>query len=225
MYNPTEEHGALRQMVRQFAEQEVDPQRAEYNEKEQFNRALFARCGELGLLGVTADESCGGSGMDAVAACVVSEELSAADPAFALSYLAHAMLYVNNVNVNASEAQKRRWLPGACDGSKVCAMAMSEPGAGTDVLGMRTAAVDAGDHYVLDGSKMWITRPSAPPSAGPSPSSARCSATSPRATRSSWPRALIFTQLRGTSTSAPRATASTPTASSSSRPPESLVSK
>ena len=125
MYNPTEEHGALRQMVRQFAEQEVDPQRAEYNEKEQFNRALFARCGELGLLGVTADESCGGSGMDAVAACVVSEELSAADPAFALSYLAHAMLYVNNVNVNASEAQKRRWLPGACDGSKVCAMATS----------------------------------------------------------------------------------------------------
>ena len=125
MYNPTEEHGALRQMVRQFAEQEVDPQRAEYNEKEQFNRTLFARCGELGLLGVTADESCGGSGMDAVAACVVSEELSAADPAFALSYLAHAMLYVNNVNVNASEAQKRRWLPGACDGSKICAMATS----------------------------------------------------------------------------------------------------
>ena len=115
MYNPTEEHGALRQMVRQFAEQEVDPQRAEYNEKEQFNRALFARCGELGLLGVTADESCGGSGMDAVAACVVSEELSAADPAFALSYLAHSMLYVNNVNLNASEDQKRRWLPGARD--------------------------------------------------------------------------------------------------------------
>ena len=125
IYNPTEEHVALRQMVRSFAEQEVDPQRAEYNEKEQFNRALFARCGELGLLGVTADESCGGSGMDAVAACVVSEELSAADPAFALSYLAHAMLYVNNVNVNASEAQKRRWLPGACDGSKICAMATS----------------------------------------------------------------------------------------------------
>ncbi|KAH8097218.1 isovaleryl-CoA dehydrogenase [Aureococcus anophagefferens] len=160
IYNPTEEHVALRQMVRSFAEQEVDPQRAEYNEKEQFNRALFARCGELGLLGVTADESCGGSGMDAVAACVVHEELSAADPAFALSYLAHSMLYVNNVNLNASEDQKRRWLPGArdavwksnrqcarirpCDGSKVCAMAMSEPGAGTDVLGMRTAAVDAG---------------------------------------------------------------------------------
>ena len=115
IYNPTEEHVALRQMVRSFAEQEVDPQRAEYNEKEQFNRALFARCGELGLLGVTADESCGGSGMDAVAACVVHEELSAADPAFALSYLAHSMLYVNNVNLNASEDQKRRWLPGARD--------------------------------------------------------------------------------------------------------------
>ena len=119
MYNPTEEHGALRQMVRQFAEQEVDPQRAEYNEKEQFNRALFARCGELGLLGVTADESCGGSGMDAVAACVVHEELSAADPAFALSYLAHSMLYVNNVNLNASEDQKRRWLPGARDAAPI----------------------------------------------------------------------------------------------------------
>ena len=157
IFNPSEEHLALRQMVRSFAEGEVDPQRADYNGREAFNRPLFARCGELGLLGVTADPACGGSGMDAVAACIVHEELSAADPAFALSYLAHSMLYVNNVSLNASEAQKARWLPGACDGSKVCAMAMSEPDAGTDVLGMRTTAVDAGDHYVLNGAKMWIT--------------------------------------------------------------------
>ena len=157
LFNPTEEHLALRQLVRSFAEKEVDPQRADSNAREAFNRPLFARCGDLGLLGVTADEAHGGAGMDAVAACVASEELSAADPAFALSYLAHSMLYVNNVSLNASEAQKARWLPGACDGSKVCAMAMSEPEAGTDVLAMRTTAVDAGDHYVLNGAKMWIT--------------------------------------------------------------------
>eukprot|EP00629_Pelagomonadales_sp_RCC1024_P008550 CAMPEP_0119293440 /NCGR_PEP_ID=MMETSP1329-20130426/46094_1 /TAXON_ID=114041 /ORGANISM="Genus nov. species nov., Strain RCC1024" /LENGTH=414 /DNA_ID=CAMNT_0007294309 /DNA_START=78 /DNA_END=1319 /DNA_ORIENTATION=- len=157
LYNPTEEHAALRSMCRQFAEEEVDPQRAAFDAAEAFNRPLFARCGELGLLGVTADESCGGSGMDAVAACIVSEELSCADPGFALSFLAHSLLYVNNVNLNASEAQKQRWLPQACDGSSTGAMGMSEPGAGTDVLGMRLKAEDAGDHYVLNGSKMWIT--------------------------------------------------------------------
>mmetsp|Transcript_30371 Transcript_30371/g.94052 ORF Transcript_30371/g.94052 Transcript_30371/m.94052 type:complete len:428 (-) Transcript_30371:57-1340(-) len=155
--NPTEEHLALRQMVRSFAEAEVDPQRAEYDAAEKFNRPLFDRCGELGLLGVTADVECGGSGMDAMASCIVMEELSAADPGFALSYLAHSLLYVNNVNLNASPEQKQRWLPAACDGAKIGAMAMSEPGAGTDVLGMTTRAEDRGDHYVLNGAKMWIT--------------------------------------------------------------------
>lgn len=157
LYNPTEEHLALREMVKAFAEGEVDPQRLEYDRDEKFNRPLFARCGELGLLGVTADPDCGGSGMDAVAACIVHEELSAADPAFCLSYLAHSMLYVNNVDQNGTPEQKARWLPAACDGSAVCAMAMSEPGAGTDVLGMTTTAEDKGDHYELNGAKMWIT--------------------------------------------------------------------
>ena len=98
---------------------------AEHDRAERFNRDLFRKAGELGLLGVTLPEEHGGAGLDATAAVQVFEALSTADPAFALSYLAHAMLYVNNVNVNASEAQKRRWLPGACDGSKVCAMVTS----------------------------------------------------------------------------------------------------
>lgn len=157
IFTPSEEHAALREMVRSFAETEVDPQRMEHDRDEKFNRELFGRCGELGLLGVTADEEHGGSGLDAVAACIAMEELSSADPGFALSYLAHSMLYVNNVSVNASTEQKRRWLPAVCDGTAVGAMAMSEPGAGTDVLGMTTKAEKVDGGYVLNGSKMWIT--------------------------------------------------------------------
>lgn len=97
--------------------------------------------------------------MDAVAACIVHEELASSDPAFCLSYLAHSMLFVNNVNQNCSHEQKMKYLPGACDGSLLCGMGMSEPGAGTDVLGMSTTATKSSDgsHYTLNGSKMWIT--------------------------------------------------------------------
>lgn len=148
---------ALRAMVRAFAESEVDPQRLKHDSSETFNRALFERCGELGLLGVTAPVEHGGAGMDAAAACVIHEELAAADSGFCLSYLAHSMLYVNNLAVNGTEEQRARWLPGACDGSKVCAMGMSEAGAGTDVLGMQTKAVADGDGFVINGGKTWIT--------------------------------------------------------------------
>lgn len=87
------------------------------------------------------------------------EELAAADPAFCLSFLAHAMLFVNNVNQNANETQKAKFLPDACSGAKICGMCMSEPGAGTDVMGMSTTAVlsEDGSHYVINGAKMWIT--------------------------------------------------------------------
>jgi isovaleryl-CoA dehydrogenase len=158
LFNPTEEHLALRQMVRAFSEREVAPQAEEFDRSEQFNQALFRRLGsELGVLGVTVPERFGGAGMDAVAATIVHEELSASDPGFTLAYLAHSMLFVNNLAINGNDEQRERFLPGACSGELIGGMCMSEPGAGTDVLGMGTVAKKDGDHYVLDGQKMWIT--------------------------------------------------------------------
>ena len=157
LFTPTAEHAALRRLVRDFTMREVEPQAAEADRTETFNLPLFRRLGALGLLGITAAERFGGAGMDAVAAVIAHEELSAADPGFCLAYLAHAMLFVNNLHQNGSDVQRARWLPDACAGRTVGGMCMTEAGAGTDVLGMQTTAVRDGDHYVLNGAKMWIT--------------------------------------------------------------------
>jgi len=157
IFSPSEEHQALREMVRTFAETEVEPQANEFNKLEKMNLPLFKKLGELGLLGVTVPDAYGGSGMDATAAAIVHEELSAVDPAFCLAYLAHSMLFVNNLARNGSEAQKQKWLPLVCDGSKIGGMCMSEPAVGTDVLGMKTSAKRDGDDWVINGAKMWIT--------------------------------------------------------------------
>jgi isovaleryl-CoA dehydrogenase len=157
LFNPTPEHASLRDMVRTFAEREVAPQALAFDRDERFNLPLFRKLGELGLLGITVEEAYGGAGMDAVAAVIAHEELSAVDPGFTLAYLAHAMLFVNNVYHNANDDQRRRYLPDACAGRTVCGMCMSEPDAGTDVLGLRTTAVKRGDRYILNGAKMWIT--------------------------------------------------------------------
>ncbi len=157
LFNPTAEHRALRELVRSFTEREVDPQAAASDQAEHFNIELFRRLGDLGLLGVTVEERFGGSGLDPVAAVIVHEELSAADPGFALAYLAHSMLFANNLQVNGNDAQRAKYLPDASSGKKVCGMCMSEPGAGTDVLGMQTTATKKADRYVLNGAKMWIT--------------------------------------------------------------------
>jgi isovaleryl-CoA dehydrogenase len=157
LYNPTQEHAMLRQMVRDFVVSEVEPQAAEHDRKELFNLKLFRRLGELGLLGMTVSDTFGGSGMDAVAVCIAHEEIGASDPGFALAFLAHALLCANNVYINSSDEQRQRWLPKMCTGEAIGAMAMSEPHVGTDVLGMKTTAVKKGDHYVLNGRKMWIT--------------------------------------------------------------------
>lgn len=157
LFNPTPEHGMLRQMVRDFVEKEVEAQAAEFDRKEQFNLALFRQLGVLGLLGTTVAEPYGGSAMDPVASVLVHEELSASDPGLTLAYLAHALLCANNIAVNANEEQKKRWLPKLCSGEWVGSMAMSEPYVGTDVLGMKTTAVKKGDTYILNGRKMWIT--------------------------------------------------------------------
>ena len=158
LFNPTDEHRALRELAAQFTAAEVEPQALQYNREERFNMPLYQRAGELGLLGVTVEPDYGGSGMDATAACIVHEELSASDPAFCLSYLAHSQLFVNNLARNGSHEQKLRFLPSACDGSAIGGMGMSEPGAGTDVLGMGTkATIQADGTWMLNGGKMWIT--------------------------------------------------------------------
>ncbi len=157
LYNPTDEHKMLRETVRSFVQKEVEPQAHEFDRKEEFNLPLFRQLGELGLLGITVEDTYGGSGMDALAATLVHEEIAASDPGFCLAYLAHAMLSVNNIANNANDEQKKRWLPKLCTGEWVGAMAMSEPDYGTDVLGMASTAVLKGDHYILNGRKMWIT--------------------------------------------------------------------
>lgn len=159
IFAPTEEHQALREMLRGFVEAEVEPQANEFNKLEKMNVPLFKKLGELGLLGVTVPDEYGGSGMDALAAVIVHEELAASDPAFCLSYLAHSMLFVNNLAQNGSDAQKKKFLPSVCEGSKIGGMCMSEPGVGTDVLGMSTTATKKtdGSGYVINGAKMWIT--------------------------------------------------------------------
>ena len=157
IFNPTPEHKQLREMVRAFVEREVDPQALEHDRTETFNHDLYRKLGELELLGITLGEDVGGAGMDATAAAIVHEELAASDPAFTLSYLAHSMLFANNLYVNGNDDQRQRYLPPACTGEAIGGMCMSEPGAGTDVMGLRTEARREGDEYVLNGAKMWIT--------------------------------------------------------------------
>ena len=155
--NPTPEHKMLRETIRSFVQSEVEPQALEHDRTEKFNLKLFRQLGELGLLGITVPEQYGGSGLDAVAAVIAHEEISASDPGFCLAYLAHSMLFVNNLAVNGSEEQKKKYLPGVSSGQLVGCMAMSEPAVGTDVLGLETTAKKQGDHYLVDGRKMWIT--------------------------------------------------------------------
>ena len=156
--NPSEEHLMLREMVREWTQEHVEPQALEYDRAEKFNLELLRSMGELGLLGISAPEDYGGAGLDAVACTIVHEELSASDPGFALAYLAHSMLFVNNLAYNGTEEQKARILPKVCSGEWIGAMAMSEPDAGTDVLGLSTSAVQRDDGaWVLNGRKMWIT--------------------------------------------------------------------
>jgi isovaleryl-CoA dehydrogenase len=157
LFNPTPEHRALRELVRSFAEREVEPQAEASDREERFNAELFHKLGELGLLGVTVEERFGGAGLDPVAAVIAHEELSSADPGFALAYLAHSMLFANNLQINGNDEQRSRYLPDACAGRTVCGMCMSEPGAGTDVLGMQTTAVRKAEGFLLNGAKMWIT--------------------------------------------------------------------
>jgi isovaleryl-CoA dehydrogenase len=157
LFEPTAEHEMLRRTVRRFVDAEIEPQAEEHDEDGTLNIELLRRCGELGLLGLTIPESEGGAGMDAVAAVIAHHEMAKSDPGFTLAYLAHALLFVNNFFNSASAEQRRRILPKTLSGEWIGAMGMTEPGAGTDVLGMSSTAVRKGDAYVLNGRKIFIT--------------------------------------------------------------------
>ncbi len=153
----TEEQRALQQTCREFAQKELAPVAEQLDTQEKFNEKAFRKMGELGLLGVTADEKYGGAALGATEATIVMEEFAKACPATTLSYLAHSILCVNNISTNASEEQKAKYLPKLISGEHIGCMAMSEPEYGSDAVGMQTKAQKKADHYLINGNKMWIT--------------------------------------------------------------------
>lgn len=158
MSNESELHlRALTETVRGFAGRELAPHAEELDREERLAPGVFKKLGDLGLLGITAPEQYGGVGLGARAVVAVMEELSYAEPGTCLSYLAHALLFVHNLAQNGSKEQLEKYLPPAIQGQWVGGMAMTEPGAGSDAVGMQTRAVKKGDHYVLNGAKMFIT--------------------------------------------------------------------
>jgi isovaleryl-CoA dehydrogenase len=147
----------LRDTVRSFTSDEIAPIAEEVDKSNTFPRHLWPKLGELGLLGITVEEELGGTGLGYLEHVLAMEEISRGSAAVGLSYGAHSNLCVNQIRRNGTEEQKRRYLPKLMSGEHVGALAMSEPGAGSDVISMRTRAEKKGDRYVLNGSKMWIT--------------------------------------------------------------------
>jgi isovaleryl-CoA dehydrogenase len=147
----------LRRSVRAFSNDLIAPIAAEVDRSNEFPRQLWPKLGELGVLGITVEEDYGGAGLGYLEHCIAMEELSRGSAAIGLSYGAHSNLCVNQIRRNGSPAQKRKYLPKLISGEHVGALAMSEPGAGSDVVAMRLRAERKGDRYLLNGSKMWIT--------------------------------------------------------------------
>ena len=148
---------ALRDSVRAFASNEIAPQAAEIDRSNQFPMELWRKMGDMGLLGMTVGEEFGGTGMGYLAHTIVMEEISRASASVGLSYGAHSNLCVNQIWLNGNDAQRAKYLPKLVSGEHIGALAMSEPGAGSDVVSMKLRAEKRGDHYVLNGNKMWIT--------------------------------------------------------------------
>ena len=148
---------ALRDAVHDFAQAEIAPRAAEIDRSDQFPMDLWRKMGALGVLGITVAEDYGGADMGYLAHMIAMEEISRASASIGLSYGAHSNLCVNQIHRNGTEAQKRKYLPKLVSGEHVGALAMSEPGAGSDVISMRLRAEDKGGWYLLNGTKMWIT--------------------------------------------------------------------
>src|SRR5690554_6960458 len=152
-----DELNMLRDQVNAFARDEIAPRAAEIDEKNEFPNDLWQKFGDMGLLGITVSEEDGGTGMGYLAHCIAMEEISRASASVGLSYGAHSNLCVNQLKINANAEQKVKYLPKLMTGEHVGALAMSEPGAGSDVVSMKLRAEKRGDRYVLNGNKMWIT--------------------------------------------------------------------
>ncbi|WGI26969.1 isovaleryl-CoA dehydrogenase [Halomonas alkaliantarctica] len=152
-----DELNMLREQVNAFAASEIAPRAAEIDRNNEFPNDLWKKFGDMGLLGITVSEEDGGSGMGYLAHCIAMEEISRASASVALSYGAHSNLCVNQIKINATSEQKAKYLPKLISGDHVGALAMSEPGAGSDVVSMQLRAKQNGDHYILNGNKMWIT--------------------------------------------------------------------
>ncbi|UTW46659.1 isovaleryl-CoA dehydrogenase [bacterium SCSIO 12696] len=163
MYYPTlnfdlgEDIDMLRDAVTQFAQAEIAPIAEETDQKNEFPNHLWQKLGEMGLLGMTVAEEYGGTNMGYLAHVVAMEEISRASASIGLSYGAHSNLCVNQIHKNGTHEQKLKYLPKLCSGEHIGALAMSEPNAGSDVVSLKLRAVKDGDHYVLNGNKMWIT--------------------------------------------------------------------
>ncbi len=147
----------MREMIARWVDDKLAPRAAEIDESNEFPRDLWPELGELGLLGITADPDFGGTGLGYLAHCIAMEEISRGSGAVGLSYGAHSNLCVNQISLNASKEQKQRYLPKLVSGEHLGALAMSEPGAGSDVVSMKLRAKKKGDRYILNGNKMWIT--------------------------------------------------------------------
>jgi len=156
-YGHSEELGLLRDTVHQFATREIAPRAASIDQDSQFPADLWRKMGDLGLLGITIPEQYGGSAMGYLAHAIAMEEISRASASVGLSYGAHSNLCLNQIKLNGSEAQRSHYLPKLCSGEHIGALAMSEPGAGSDVVSMRLRAEREDAGFVLNGNKMWIT--------------------------------------------------------------------
>ncbi|TAG81855.1 MAG: isovaleryl-CoA dehydrogenase [Betaproteobacteria bacterium] len=152
-----EDIAMLRDSIAAFAAAEIAPRAGDIDHSNQFPMDLWKKMGDLGILGITVPEEYGGANMGYLAHCVAMEEISRASASVGLSYGAHSNLCVNQLKINGSEAQKKKYLPKLVSGEHVGALAMSEPGSGSDVVSMKLRADFKGDHYVLNGNKMWIT--------------------------------------------------------------------